>query len=209
MKKIILAGLVTGTLVCCHKTPGTDQLTGNFVVITNRDKAAMFNDYKNFAISDTVTLISNVPTDDSLLLGDPGQVLINTVKNNLKSNGYLEVSRFSHPDLGIKLTVIKQVDKGIVYPPGWWWGYPGYPGFCYWDWCYPGYYPYPVAYSYHVGDLIIEVFDLKNAAVNHDLRVIWIANTGGVLSSITQENIDKAIVGIDQAFAQSPYFKTN
>jgi len=209
MRKVILSCLTVCTFICCHKAPDTSQLTNKFVVITNRDKAATFSDYKTFFISDTVAYISNVPGDDSIIVGDPAHVLINTVKNNIISNNYIQQCRQCNPDLGIKVTVIKQVTGGVVYPPGWWWGYPGYPGGCYWTLCYPGYYPYPVAHSYRVGDLIIEVYDLKNAAENHDLRVIWVADAGGVLSSTTQENIDQAIIAIDQAFAQSPYFKTN
>jgi len=208
MKRIIPA-IVIIIVISCHKVPDTAQLANSFAVITNRDKTVVFNDYKNFFISDTVSYISTVPGDDSIIVGNPAQVLVNAVKNNLRSNGYILVSSRSNPDLGVKITAIKQVDAGVIYPPGWWWRYPGYPGDCYWGFCYPGSYPYPFVYAYHVGDLIIEVYDLKNALSNHALHVIWLANVEGVLHSISQEDIDKAILGIDQAFAQSPYFKTN
>jgi len=84
MRKVILY-LTVCTLICCHKSPDTSQLTNKFVVITNRDKAAIFGDYKTFFISDTVAYISNVPGDDSIIVGDPAHVLINTVKNNIIS----------------------------------------------------------------------------------------------------------------------------
>ncbi len=201
--------MVVSAFFCCHKVPDTSQLSNNFVVITNRDKSANFGDYKTFFISDTVAYISNTPGDDSIIVGDPAHVLINAVKTNLISNNYLQQCRFCDPDLGVKVTAIKQLSGGVIYPPGWWWGYPGYPGPCYWNICYPGYYPYPIAYAYHVGDLIVEVYDLKNASANRELRVVWVADAGGVLTGMTQTDIDKTISAIDQAFDQSPYFKTN
>lgn len=209
MRTTLLLWTMSLLLICCHKVPDTSQLSNDFAVITNRDTRVSFADYKTFVISDTVSFISNVPSDDTLIIGDPALVILNTVKNNLKSNGYVQVDRFAKPDLGVKVTVIKQVEAGTISGWGWWWSSPGYPGACYWGWCYLPSSPYQIAYAYHIGDLIIEVFDLKHAAQDQQLHDIWLTNAAGVLSSTTQENIDKSILAIDQAFAQSPYFKTN
>lgn len=209
MRTVILLCIIISSCVACKKVPDSNELSSHFTVITNRDPDAVFNEYKNFTISDTIAFVSNVPHYDTIITGDAAQVLVNTVKNNLKSNGYIQTDRFSNPDLGVKLSIIQQVDAGILYPWGWWWSLPGYPGGCYWGWCYPPSFNDGIVYAYHTGDLIVEVFDLKNAGENKFLHDVWTANAVGLLTSTTQENIDKAIAAINQAFAQSPYFKTN
>ena len=208
MKRLLAWGLGLCCLFSCRKTPDLGQLTNKPVVITSRDDKADFTSYTTFHIPDTVAYISNTPSADSIIVGASAQVMVNAVKTNMTSRGYQFVARTANPHLGIKLTAIKQVNAGVVYPPGWWGGYWGYPGWCYWG-CYPPYYPYPVAYSYTVGDLIVEMIDVKNAGSNHNLKVIWISDIGGVLSSVTQTNIDNAVAGINQAFTQSPYIKRN
>jgi hypothetical protein len=103
---------------------------------------------------------------------------------------------------------IKQVNTGVVYPPGWWWGYPGYPGGCWYWGCYPPYYPiHPTVYQYTVGDFILETFDVKNVESNNNLQAIWLVQLSGVLSSTQTTNIERTVDGINQAFIQSPYIK--
>jgi hypothetical protein len=96
----------------------------------------------------------------------------------------------------------------VVYPPGWWWGYPGYPGGCWYWGCYPPFYPiYPTVYQYTVGDFILETFDVKNVESNNNLQAIWLVQLSGVLSSTQTTNIERTVDGINQAFIQSPYIK--
>ena len=208
MKRTLAAALVIFTLLSCRKTPDLSQLTNKFVVVTNRDPKANFASYDTYHISDTVSYISNAPSSDSIIVGASAAALVNAVKTNMNARGYTFVAKNANPHLGLKLVAIKQVQVGVVYPPGWWWGYWGYPGYCYWG-CYPPYYPYPVAYSYNVGDVLIEMFDVKNAGANHNLTVIWGADAGGVLSSTSQTNLDNAVSAINQAFVQSPYITSN
>ena len=208
MKRLVFWGVTLCCLFSCRKTPDLSQLTNKFVVITNRDIKADFGSYNTYHISDTVAYISNVPTSDTILVGIGAAALVAAVKTNMNARGYQFVQRNANPDLGVKLIAIKQVQAGVVYPPGWWWGYPGYPGGCYYG-CYPPYYPYPVAYAYNIGDLIIDMLDVKNAGGNHNLKSIWVSDIGGVLSSTSQTNIDLAVGGINQAFTQSPYIQSN
>jgi Domain of unknown function (DUF4136) len=208
MKRLVFLGLTLCCLFSCRKTPDLAQLTNKFVVITNRDSKADFTTYDTYHISDTVTYISNVPAADSVIVGANAKLLVDAVKANMTARGYTLVARTANPHLGVRLTAIKQVEAGVVYPPGWWGGYWGYPGWCYYG-CYPPYYPYPVAYSYNVGDLLIDMLDVKNAGANHNLKSIWISDVGGVLSSTTPTNFNMAVDGINQAFLQSPYIKSN
>src|SRR5689334_25161875 len=131
MKRVLLASILIGSMLACRKTPDTSQLTNKFVVITNRDATANFGSYKTFHISDTVAYISNTPSADSIIVGAPAAALVNAVKTNMAARNYTFVARTANPDLGLKITAIKQLNAGVVYPPGWWWGYWGYPGYCY------------------------------------------------------------------------------
>jgi len=57
--------------------------------------------------------------------------------------------------------------------------------------------------------VLLEILDVKNAGANHHLSVIWIMDGGGVLSSITQTNLDLSVSAINQGFTQSPYIQSN
>jgi hypothetical protein len=193
----------------CRKVPDFNRLSNNLVAITNRDTAVKFADYSTYYISDTIAYVSNVPNSDTIITGEPASSIINAVKANMSSRGYQYTALGSNPDLGIKVTAINKLRNSASYPPGWWWGHPGYPGGCYWGWCLPNYYPYPVVFGYRVGDIIVEVLDLKNAASNDVLKVIWVLDGTGQLSSSSQTNTTLAINAINQGFIQSPYFRKN
>ena len=116
--------------------------------------------------------------------------------------------------------MIKQTGAAY-YPPGWWWGYPGW-GWGGWPgWGYPGYPWYPgyiSYYSYKEGTIVLEMVDgdsFRNIAdwVEQpnddvpDLVIRWLASIDGYISSNADYNAERAQRGIDEAFEQSPYLK--
>lgn len=205
---IIIAGvaLISG-MPACKKNPDTSQLSAAFVVSTSRAKDVNFTSYSSYFISDTISFISNAGGNDTIITGAAAAAIIAEIKSQMNARGYTFVARNQNPDLGLRALAIKNVNAGVVYPPGWWWGYPGYPGGCYWG-CYPPYYPLPpTVYAYAVGDFITETFDLKNAESNNNLQAIWYMQLSGVLSSTDATNVDRTVDGIKQAFVQSPYIK--
>ena len=205
----LLSFLMIMPLISCRKLPDFNQLSSNLVAITNRDGTAQFNTYTTYFISDTIAYISNVANSDTIITGSTAASIVNAVKTNMNSRGYQFTSLGSNPDIGIKVTAINKVNGTISFPPGWWWGHPGYPGGCYWGWCYPNYYPFPVIFGYKIGDIIVEVLDLKNASSNDLLKVIWVLDGTGEITSSTQTNTAYAINAINQGYLQSPYFKRN
>jgi len=208
MKKTGFLLVLFLALFACRKTPDTSQLSNAFAVQTTRQPDAEFTSYKTFYISDTIAFRSTNPLD-TLLIGPGAKQLVDAVKANMTARGYTFVaSNHSSPDLGMGLTVIKDLNIGVIYP-GWWWGYWGG---CYWGYCgYPPYYPWyggGIVYSIPTGTIILDCIDLKNASANGKLYVPW----GSVMSGGLGENatdIQLGVNAINQAFEQSPYLKTN
>ncbi len=206
IRTLLIAGLVIA-LASCRKTPNLDQLTNEQVVATDRDLQANFSGYSTYYISDTVSIVATNPKD-SILTGPLAAQLVNAVKTNMTSRGYTFVSRGSKPDLGLRLTVIKDVTRTAICGGWWdgWWGY--YPP---WYWGYPGggyYYPWCTSYTYTVGTSTLYLFDLKNYSSNNNLRAIWGATMFGVFSTTNnQTNANLTETAINQAYKQSPYIK--
>jgi len=195
-------------LFACRKYPDTSQLSTNFVVQTSREPGANFSSYKTYYISDTIAAITTNP-NDSLWFDNDAKQLVDAVKTNMGARGYtLVTSHLASPDLGLGLTVLKDLNLGVVYP-GWWWGYWGG---CYWGYCgYPPYYPWyggGIVYTVPTGTLVLDMIDLKNATSNEKLYVPWGSVMSGGLGN-TGNDIQLGVDAINQAFTQSPYVQTN
>ena len=190
----------------CRKYPDTGKLSTNFVVQTSKDPGANFGQYKTYYISDT---IASIGTIDSVWFDNDSKQLVEAVKSNMNALGYTFVAS-SHlkPDLGLGLTVIKDLNIGVVYP-GWWWGYWGG---CYWGYCgYPPYYPWyggGFVYTVPTGTIVLDMIDLKNATGDGKLTVPWGSVMSGGLGN-TANDIQLGVDAINQAFTQSPYLQTN
>ena len=189
----------------CRKTPDTTPLTTGFVVQTSKDANANFGDYKTYFISDTIAYISTSLTD-TLWIGPDAKKLVDAVKTNMEARGYTFVANnHAHPDLGLGLTAIKDLNITVVYP-GYWWGYWGG---CYWGYCgYPPYYGYGAIYSIPTGTLVLDMIDLKNAVANSELSVPWAAVMSGGLG-YTSDDLQLGVEAINQAFQQSSYIQTH
>jgi hypothetical protein len=195
------------SLVACRKTPDTSQLSVNFVVQTSSDPAANFSSYNTYYISDTIALKTTNPLD-TLWFDADAKRLVDAVRTNMNARGYSAVSTsHSNPDLGLGLTVLKDLNVGVIYP-GWWWGYWGG---CYWGYCYyPPYYPwYGGGYVYTVptGTIVLDMIDLKNASAEGKLTVPWGSVMSGGLG-YTSDDIELGVDAINQAFDQSPYLQS-
>jgi len=207
MKKTVFFGLVICLFISCRKDPDFDQLSSNFVVVTNKSPEADFSAYKTFYISDTIAYFGGVGSD-TIITGANAQALVNTVKTNMTQRGYQFVAKGNKPDLGINMGVVKNINVDVVYP-GWWDGYPGWWDPWYWGWYYPYYYPYSVTYVVTTGTVFLNLTDLKNAVAKQQLTSIWSAEMGGAVGSDINGNLQRGINGINESFAQSPYLKTN
>ena len=205
MKKFFAYSSLLLLATGCLKDPDYDQLTLNPVVVTNGDKDADFTEYNTFHISDTVRLLSDI-AGDTILTDANAKQLVDKVKEEMTALGYTFVQRNAGPDLGLTIVTAKNLNVETVYYPGWGWGW-WYWG--YWGWYYPPYYPYSYTYAYSTGLTAISAADLKNAGRDQKLTIVWEAILGGYIDTNVGGNIDDALRGIEQAFAQSQYLKTN
>jgi hypothetical protein len=203
MKSFLSFLLVILLFTNCRKVPDFSQLSSNFVVSTSLDPKANFGDYKTFYIADTIRYIGGTGSD-TIIVGANATQLIQTVKDNLTARGYVYTSRNNSPDIGLTLSAIKNVNVIVDYYPGWWDGY--WPN-CYW-YCYSYYYPWTTAYAYTTGTVILNMYDLKNAAAENQIKGIWNVTALGALGSNATTNMTLGVNALNQGFTQSPYLKS-
>ena len=199
----ILAACVLG----CQQEPDSKELYNELVVSTNYDPEANFGAYSTYAIpTDTIGLITNVETNDTLITAQDGssfpRPVLSAIRSAMEARGYTRVAHNENPDLGVNVVVVNDfnVFQQVVYANPYAYNnyYSGYYGYNSWY-----YYPYVNTYVSNTGVLIIELVDLKNKTPDNKVRVIWDAYLGDVYSTI--KLIDQTTAGIDQAFLQSPY----
>jgi len=207
--KTFLVILFVSVLFSCRKEPSTEDLKLDQVVATDRDLTANFSGYATYFISDTVSIVASASTD-SILTGPMAFQLVNAVKTNMNASGYTFKPRAQGlPDLGLRLTVIKDITRTAVCG-GWWDGWYGYYPPWYWGCYYCGgyYYPWCTTYTYTIGTSTLYMFDVKNQGTNHNVRALWGATMFGVFSTTNnQTNADLTTTAINQAFTQSTYLK--
>jgi len=190
----------------CTKQPLDNLSTDESrIYITDYDSAVNFANYKTFSISDSVAVIQNGSATKQLT--DIDTAYLNAVTKYMELAGYTLVSNKQNPDLGVDVNDIISTSTGVISYGDYWDYYGGY-----WDpyyWGYPGYgYYIPYAYSvYQIseGAISVDILDLKNAAADNKINVIW---TGLIRGSGI---FDASVAGsqIKALFDQSPYLKTN
>ena len=207
--KTFLVILFVSVLFSCRKEPSTEDLKLEQVVATDRDLSANFSNYATFFISDTVSVVASASTD-SILTGPMAKQMVDAVKANMTTRGYTFKPRAQGlPDLGFRLTVIKDITRTAICG-GWWDGWYGYYPPWYWGCYYCGgyYYPWCTTYTYTIGTSTLYLFDVKNQGTNHNVRALWGATMFGVFSTTNnQTNADLTTTAINQAFEQSTYLK--
>src|SRR4051794_18540913 len=121
--RFLLVPTLVLALIACRKTPDLEPLQNGFAVQTAKQPDANFSSYKTYYLSDTINFKSSV-SRDSIWFDAKSKQLVDAVKANMASLGYTFVAKGNTPDLGLGLTVIKDLNAGVIYP-GWWYGYWG------------------------------------------------------------------------------------
>ena len=170
--------------------------------ITKQDGAVDFSSYATFSLADSTAVISNnqlVARERT----DYDAAFIDAIAAEMQSRGYTRVGRDENPDIGINLSRIYNDYTGIIDYSQYWGGYGGY-----WDpyyWGYPGYdYYFPPVYGTYTvteGGAAVDMFDLKNAASNNQLRQVW----SGLVRGSGTFTLARASKHAQALFQQSPY----
>ena len=190
----------------CTKDPLNNLITDESrIYITDHDSSVNFSNYKTFNISDSVAVINNGNMKKQL--GAVDSAYINAVTKYMEQDGYTLVSKEQNPDVGVDVNRIISTTTGVISYGDYWYDYDSY-----WDpyyWGYPGY-GYYVPYGYSVyqikeGAISVDMLDLKNAAQDKKINVIWtgLIRGAGIFDTTVADSQVKAL------FDQSPYLKTN
>lgn len=204
-KKIMAVSMPALLLAACTKDP-LDYLSvdDTRIYTTDYDSTTDFTSFKTYSISDSVTYIDNGVSTKELAGIDVSY--IDAVDEYMQQRGYTKVKRFNNPDLGININRIYSTETDVIDYTTYWSFYGGY-----WDpyyWGYGGYdygYPYGYgSYSYTTAAESIDMLDLKNAAANGQIDIIWTGLVRG------QEILDTANAddAVEALFNQSPYLQS-
>lgn len=184
----------------CRKEPLNHlSNTESRIYITQYDTTANFMTYRTFSVADSVALLIN-GQNVGMELGPGETAFIRAFDSAMTAAGYTQVTRESSPDLAVNLTHISTNYVGVTYFSdygdywdSYYWGY-GY------GYGFPGYFS---AYSINEDALAFDMFDLKNAGSNKQLKDVWSA----LIKGEDIFNTANAPAGVDTLFAQSPYLK--
>ncbi len=198
--------LLAFVFASCSKDPVSNLSNEESrIYITDYDSTVNFMAYKTYSISDSVAVIGD---NGSVKQSTPADgAYITAVKKYMAAEGYTLVDKSSKPDVGIDVNRIMSTSTGVISYPDYYGSYGSY-----WDPYYWGYsgYDYYTPYSYGVysitqGAVSIDMLDLKNAATNNKIVVIWT----GLIRGEGLSDVTSADSQVKALFDQSPYLKTN
>src|SRR4051812_5777292 len=213
---LTLAALASGG---CYAPPISSERLAESVVITSFDNKADFQSFQSFFIRPEIRVLDELRMDsDGMLEIVPAAAaapLVAATRANLLERGYTEAATMDQTDLAIELVYLRSVVSD--YYCYYWgdWAYWGYPGYSY-------YYPYCSGASWTSGMLVTNAVDLPPLpetpppepppaeGLGPDrplLRGLWSAGIYGVEVESLEYSAERTIAGINESFAQSPYFE--
>lgn len=219
MRALVVSILLTMCVVGCGS--GAEPPDNPDVVATVSAQSFPFSTAKTFVLPNNVAEITDqgaqavslTPTQQTTL--DPGTeaLILNEIATQLTARGYVQLTDpvGPKPDIFVQASVMRTTSTDVYYTS--WYGYWG----GYYDPWYSGYYsagwaPYSVPYvvTSTLGSLIIEFTDPNNPEPSaQKIPSVWVGVvTGAVDGASTTEVQSRVKSGIDQAFAQSPYIRS-
>lgn len=174
------------------------------VVYTNYTQDYDFASKGTYAIPDKIVVDIKIEDGDTTFVYMETQYatpILSSIKSNMTKLGWTEVPIGNSPDVLLTPAMMKSTTVFYSYWYDWWYGgyYPPY-----WGWYYP---PYVSISSYTTGNLIMTISDPEIGSPTGTSPAVWVASAAGLVT--WNYNVNRVTKGIDQAFAQSPYLKTN
>jgi hypothetical protein len=204
LSKTMLAVITGAFLLGCYPA-GPEFVEDLDVVYSSYDEEYNFQSKGTYAIPDKIVVDVEIDKngDTTFVYMKPvyATPILQAIKSNMSELGWTEVGIDKNADILVTPAGMSTTTVYYSYWYDWWYG--GYYGGWY-GWYYP---PYYSVSSYTTGSLIITMSDPNIASAIERTPTIWIGAMNGLLTGAN--DINRVIAGIDQAFAQSPYLKTN
>ncbi len=182
---------------------GPEYYEDTDVTFTQYDSEFDFASRQTYALPDRIVVdveIDNGDTTYVYMRDVYATPILQTIDANMSEYGWTKVAISANPDVVLTPAAFKNTTYFYSYWYDWWWGgwYPG------WGWYYP---PYYTISSITTGSMVINMADPNIDNPIDRAPVTWMMIGNGLASG--SDNINRMIEAIDQAFAQSPYLKTN
>ncbi len=201
IKKLLFFSFITTMMAGCYPE-GAEYVDELDLVLTTHEETYNFGTPSTFALPDKIPKVTgNYIEGDPIeyLEDDQANLILDKIISNMEDRGYVYEADAEVADLVILPATVSSTTL-VVYCDYWnyywdWWYYPGYGG------CY-----YPSGYTYTTGSVIITMMDNdpETQVVN-----VWSAVVNGLLEGSDASIEARVEKGIDQAFTQSSYIKTN
>lgn len=208
-KILITIGFFSALLIAGCYPDGPDYVEELDVVLTRHNDTYEFGTKTTYAMPDNIVKITgNLEEGEApaFLPDESAAMILSKIEENMTALGYERVSLESEGADLLLLPASWETTTITVWYDYWYWWYGGYyPG---WGW--GGYYPYypPVSVSsYTTGTLMMNLIDKTEVGANGNPVTQWNAIINGVLTYTYDAS--RINYGIDKAFDQSPYLKTN
>jgi len=204
ISKTILSAVAGVLLLGCYPA-GPEFVEDLDVVYSSFDEEYNFQSKGTYAMPDKIVVDVEIDKngDTTFVYMKPvyATPILQAIKSNMSELGWTEVGIDKNADILVTPAGMSTTTVYYSYWYDWWYG--GYYGGWY-GWYYP---PYYSVSSYTTGSLIITMSDPNIDSAIERTPTIWIGAMNGLLTGAN--DINRVIAGIDQAFAQSPYLKTN
>lgn len=199
-KLAILSAIVFSFFSGCYPQ-GPKNIDDLDVVLTSFQDDYDFNSKNTYARPDKIVKITgNLREGDApkFIPDATAALILAQIDKNMASLGWQKVDVSANPDLLLAPSSLETTTIIYYYDYYYWWWGGYYPG-----WGYPTYY----ATSYSSGTLIMSMLDPQIIGANGEPEIQWTGALNGILTGKYESN--RVNKGIDQAFAQSSYLKTN
>ena len=204
-KQFYLLGLIAAFIVMLYGCyPKGPEYTSDYsLVVTDYDPEFDFGAQKTYYMPDTVYLETNDENPDADRIREFQEIILGTIETNMATRDYqrIDTAGALTPDFVLSVSALAIDNTGVGWVPS--------PCWSWWCWYYPVW--YPVGYSYSTGTVIIQMGKLGGVIdfEEDEANLHWIAGLDGLMSSNVNNNQAAVERGINQAFEQSPYFKSN
>jgi hypothetical protein len=203
--RLTLMALLAGMFFLWGCYPGGPEYAEEMdVVLSYHNDDYNFASKATYAMPDKIVMLTGsvIEGDDPTFIPDgTAKLILDRIESNMTAMGWQRVDIADTANIDMLLLPASwEVTTVYYYYDYWGWWYGGY--YPYW-----GYYPYYSYSSYSTGTLLMSLIDPKVLSGNGNPVVQWTAALNGILTSTY--DVSRVNSGIDKAFDQSPYLKTN